>query len=119
MFFRGHTHEDLLVLKIMTEIKTMLNKCPFKYLLFPIVLEVEGQNKPYNYIIKEGKLYLDTTNAINNKDLNLFKYCFYFNGKPKTFKDLENYEFFSENLGPIKKSFEDSLAVKKELYRIQ
>jgi len=103
----------------MDEINTMLNNCPFKYLLFSIGIEIEGQIKPYNYIIKEGKLYLDTTNAISNKDLNLFKYCFHFNGKPKTFRDLEHYEFFSEYLGMIKKAFEDSLKIKKELYRIR
>jgi len=116
------TVEELLVLKVMQEVQALINNCPFKYLLVRLPLEVSGSSDVLvNYIIKDGYLYVDNANVITNKvsqDIDLDKYCFKFNGKFKSFVDLEHYQFLFVNIDLIKKSITTEITAKKSIYRL-
>lgn len=119
-FTKQHTYEELLVQKVMKEIKMLANTCPFRYLAVIDVIEHGETKKVYKYIFDNKKLYLDDEDRITGKekDLNLKKYCFLFNGKPKNFTELEKYEALFDEIERFKALFVKELNLKKSVYRI-
>ena len=120
---RNPSIEDLMVENVMAGVQELIDACPFRYLLVSSPIAIP--NKPdmqVVYIIKDGKLYEDhRNNIVNSKishDVDLDKYCFKFDGKPRSFLDLEHYQFVYINFDLIKKYVRDSITAKKVIYRI-
>ena len=120
LLFQKYTVEDILVFKVQSEIKQLIDGCPFKYLLTKLELDIP--NKPgtkINFIIQDKQLYLDFTGALNNQDLKLIdlsKYCFKFNGKFKNFKEFGHYQFYWVNRDYIAKYVNIEIESQKVIY---
>ncbi len=121
LFKKSYTYEELLVIKVMTEIKELIQQCPFQYLAFYMVIEAGDDRKVLNYIVNNKKLYVDINSVVtlNNKDLNLNKYCDKFDGRPRNFLELDRYEFIFANMDAFRINFQDAIKNKKLKYGIK
>ena len=121
LFRKTYTYEELLVKNIMERLKVLKSKNPFKYLAVQIKLSLtDDLKKNITYIFADGKVFVDDEEKLTGKerDLNLNKYCYLFNGKPKNFIELEKYEFLSSNFGVFEAVFDEALRTKKAQYGI-
>ena len=121
LFKKTYTYEEILVKNLMTELKILHNRNPFQYLAVPLSLSLTNDlKKTLIYIFANSRLYVDDEEKLTGKerDLDLNKYCYMFNGSPKNFIELEKYEFLNSNLIVFKAFFEEALKTKKAQYGI-
>ena len=116
------TVEQIIVQKVMTQVNNLINYCPFKYLI--VTLPIAVPDKPdiqVIYIIKDGYLYEDNHSLISTKvakDIDLDKYFFRVDGKPKSFLDMERYQVIYTNLDLLTKRTNEEVLAKKKIYNI-